>query len=59
MAEIFKIAAPEIGAPYQEGDIDIAEDHFRKSGADQFTYLVQGKELWIEVLFEKHEGYYG
>lgn len=59
MDDLFSVAAPAIGAPFDYDHLLAAEDRFLHSGADTALYLIRGKDLWIEVLFEAHESYYG
>lgn len=59
MRNIFSAVAPGIEADFREDDLEKVEEAFNKSHADTGKHLIIGKEMWIEVLFEKHEGYFG
>ncbi len=48
--------APEIGAEFDDRKFIECIHRFNKCGADTGTYILRGKELWIEITLEKNEG---
>lgn len=57
MVRVLNISTPVMNAPFQPEELFTVMNKFLLSGADTRTHIIRGNSVWMEISFEKHEGY--
>ena len=55
---VFLRLAEKMETTFDFDDFRSSEESFRESATDSFTYIIEGKETWVEIGMEREQGYY-
>lgn len=57
MVRVLNVAAPVMEVSFDPAEIFTVMNKFLLSRADTSTHIVRGNEVWMEISFERHDGY--
>lgn len=57
MIRVLNISTPVMNAAFQPEELFSVMNKFLLSGADTRTHIIRGDVVWMEISFEKNEGY--